>query len=165
MALFGKSRTAAAHTTIICSFQTFSHQRYLMVSHGSLSESKCPQVSRTLLTILADFNNVVVWIDSTCPLISQSSSPFTNTLGIFPKAPMTIGITLNFGFYSFFLVLLQSLGTSFFLLSFIFTLWFARTAKITSRLVLFFLFFFFFLTITRSGHLAKNGWSVCISES
>ena len=33
-----------------------------MVFHKSLSDSKSPQVSRTLLSILADLNNAVIWI-------------------------------------------------------------------------------------------------------
>ena len=39
-------------------FESFSHQRYLMVLHWR--ESKFPQVSRTLLSILADLNNAVI---------------------------------------------------------------------------------------------------------
>ena len=47
-----------------------------MVFHWRLSDSKSSQVSRTLLSILADLNNIVVMIVSTRPLISKSSSPF-----------------------------------------------------------------------------------------
>ena len=79
-----------------------------MVFHWSLSDSNSPQVSRTLLSILADLNNVVVWMVSTCPLISKSSSPFTKPLGIIPSALITTGITVNFMFPSF-LVLQQGL--------------------------------------------------------
>ena len=43
-----------------------------MVFHWSLSDSKSPQVSWTLLFILADLNNVVVGMVFTCPLISKS---------------------------------------------------------------------------------------------
>ena len=42
--------------------------------HGSLSDSKSAQVSRTLLSILTDRNNAVVWMVSTRPVISKSSS-------------------------------------------------------------------------------------------
>ena len=49
-----------------------------MVFHWGLSDSKSPQVSRTFLSILADLNNVVVWLVSTRPLISKFSSPFNN---------------------------------------------------------------------------------------
>ena len=55
-----------------------------MVFHWSLSES-----------ILAILNNVVVWMVSTCPLISKSSSPFNNPLATVPKAPITIGIIVT----------------------------------------------------------------------
>ena len=56
------------------SFESFSYQRSLMVSHWSLRDNKSPQVSRTLLSILADLNNTVVWLVTTCLLISKSSS-------------------------------------------------------------------------------------------
>ena len=51
-----------------------------MVFHWSLSDSdsKYLQVSRTLLSILADLNNVVIWMVSTRLQSSQSSSPFNN---------------------------------------------------------------------------------------
>ena len=58
-------------------------------------------VSRTLLSILADLNNVVVWIVSTRPLISQSSSPFTNPLVTVPRVPIIIVITVTFMFHGF----------------------------------------------------------------
>ena len=61
-------------------FESFSHQSLVMVSNCSFSESKFPQVSRTLLSTVADLNNAVVWMVSTCPQISKSSSPFTNPL-------------------------------------------------------------------------------------
>ena len=48
-----------------------------MVFHWSLSDTKSPQVSRILLGILADLNNVVVWMISSCPQISKLSSAFT----------------------------------------------------------------------------------------
>ena len=43
-----------------------------MVFLWSLSDSKSLQISKTLLCILADFNNAVVWMVSTCPFISKS---------------------------------------------------------------------------------------------
>ena len=46
-----------------------------MVFHWSLSVSKSWQVSRTLLRILTDLNSAVVWMVSTHPLISKSSTP------------------------------------------------------------------------------------------
>ena len=73
-----------------------------MVFHWSLSDSKSPQVFRTLLSILAVHNNVVVWMVSIHPLISKSSSPFNNPLVTVPKAPITICIIAIFMFHSFF---------------------------------------------------------------
>ena len=74
----------------------------------SPSDSKSPQVSRTLFSILADFNNAVVWMVSTNPLISKSSSPFAKPFVIVPSVPITSGIT--FMSHSF-LVLWQGLCT------------------------------------------------------
>ena len=73
-----------------------------MIFHWSLSDSKPPQISRTLLSILAVLNNAVVWMVSTCPPISKSSSPFNNPLVTVPKAPITIGTIVTFMFHSFF---------------------------------------------------------------
>ena len=80
----------------------------LTVSHRSLSDSKSPQVSWPLLRILADLNNTVVWIVSSRSLIFKSSSLFINPLVTVPRAPVTIGITINFMFYSFFSFLARS---------------------------------------------------------
>ena len=51
-----------------------------MAFHWSLSDNKSPQVSRTLLSILAVLNDVVVWMVSTRPPISKSSSSFNSPL-------------------------------------------------------------------------------------
>ena len=68
--------------------------------HRSLRDSKSPQVSRTLLSILADLNNAFIWMVSTCPLISESTNLCTNPLTIIPGVPITIGITVTFMFFS-----------------------------------------------------------------
>ena len=73
-----------------------------MVFHWSLRDSNCPQVSKTLLSILAVLNNAIVWMVSTRPLTSKSSSPFSNPLVTVPKSPITIGIIITFMFNSFF---------------------------------------------------------------
>ena len=52
-----------------------------MVFHWSLSDSKSPQVFKTLLSILADLNNAIVWTVSTRPLISKSSCPLRQYFG------------------------------------------------------------------------------------
>ena len=109
-----------------------------MVFHWSLSDSKSPQVSRTLLSILVVLNNAVVWMVSTCPPTSKSSSPFSNPLVIVPNAPITIGIIVTCMFHSFFNSLARSRYLSFFSHSFSFILWSAGTAKSTILQVLFF---------------------------
>ena len=72
-----------------------------MVSHWSLSDNKPPQVSKTLLRILAVLSNAVVWMVSTCPLISKSSSHFIILLGIVPSVLITVGFLVTFIFHSF----------------------------------------------------------------
>ena len=69
----------------------------MIVFHWRLSDSKSPQVSRTLLSILAVFNNAVVWMVSTRRLTS-----FNNSLVTVPKAPITIGMIVTFMFLIFF---------------------------------------------------------------
>ena len=79
-----------------------------MVFHWRLSDSKSPQVSRTLLSILAVFNNAVVWMVSTWPPTSKSSRPFNNPLVAVPKVPITFGIIVTFMFHIFFNSLARS---------------------------------------------------------
>ena len=124
-----------------------------MVFHGRLSDSKSPQVSKTLLSILADLKNAVVWIVSSRSLISKSSSSSTNPLVTVLCASITIGITVTFMFHIFFISLVRSSTY----LSFCFLSMVSQNSKVTIQQLLFFL-----LTITRSGHLAEFRWSVCI---
>ena len=119
-------------------------------------------------SILADFIYAEVWMVTPHPLISKSSSPFNNPLVTVPKAPITIGIIVNFMFYSFFNSLARSRYLSLISHSFNFTLWSAGIAKSTILQVLSFFFFFFFflllLIIMRSGLLDEIWWSVRISK-
>ena len=126
--------------------------------------------------------DAVVWMVSTCPLISNSFSSYTSPFGIVPSAPITIGITMFhvfcfcFCFVLFFLgwvVLLQCLDIylSFgFLLILLCSLrgrqnpLFVRFSFLFLFIYLFFIFYFF-LTITRSGWQIKIRRSVCISKS
>ena len=73
-----------------------------MVFPWSLSDSKSPQVFRTLLSVQAVLNNAVVWMVSTRPPTSNSSSHFSNPLVTLPNAPITIGIIVTCMFHSFF---------------------------------------------------------------
>ena len=112
-----------------------------MVFHWSLSDSKPPQVSRILLGILADLNNVIVGMASTRPLISSFSSLFNTPSITVPKVAITIGINVTFMIHCFFFnSLARSRYLSFFSFSFNFTLWSAGTAKPTTLQVLFLLF-------------------------
>ena len=128
-----------------------------MVFHWRLSDSKSPQLSRTLLSNLAVFNNAVVWMVSTRPPTSRSSRPFDNPLVTVPKAPITIGTIVTFMFHSFFNSLARSRYLSFFSHSFSFILWSAGTAKSTILQIFFFFFFFLLLLliIIRFGLLAE----------
>ena len=82
-----------------------------MVFHWSLSDSKSPQVSWTLLKILAVLNNVEVWMVFTPPPTSKWSSSFNSPLVTVSNAPITIGIIVTFIFHSFFLIPWQDRGS------------------------------------------------------
>ena len=56
--------------------ESFSRQLTLVVFHWNQNDSKSPLSFGTLLTILADLNNPVVWMVSILPLISNSSGLF-----------------------------------------------------------------------------------------
>ena len=124
-----------------------------MVFHWSLSDSKFPQVSRTLLSILAILNNSVVWIVSTRPPTSKSSSPFNNPLVTVPNAPITIGIIVTFMFHSFFFQFSSKVEVLIHLFTFFqfysVVSWDSKVDNFASFL------FFFLLIIIRSGLLAE----------
>ena len=120
---------------IIYSLRIFN----ISVFHCSLSDSKSPQVSRNLFSILPVLNNVVVWIVSARPLIPKSSSPLNNHLVTVPRALITICIIVTFMFHNFLNFLARSKYLSFFSLSFNFILWSLGTRKSTILQVLFFL--------------------------
>ena len=132
-----------------------------MVFHWRLSDSKSPRVSRTLHSILAVFNNAVVWKVITRPSTSKSSRPFDNLLVTVPKAPITIGIIVTFMFHSFFqfsckVKVLISLFTFF---------QFYSVVSRDSNCRQFCRFSFFLLITIRFGLLAEIRWSVCMSKS
>ena len=91
----------------------------------------------------------------------MSSSSFTKPWVSVPRAPTTIGITVAFRLHSFFFNTLTMSGySSFFSLSFTFTLWSAGTAKSTILQVL----VLFLITII-ADRLTEIRWFVCISKS
>ena len=70
-----------------------------MIFHSSLSDSKFPQVSNILLSIMADLNYAVVWMVSSLFVICKFSSPSTNPL---LTVAIAIDITVIFTLISFF---------------------------------------------------------------
>ena len=129
-----------------------------------LSERKSPQVSRTRLSILVVLNNAVVWVVSTRPPTSKSSSFFSYPLVTVPKTSVTIGIIINFKFHSFSNSLVRSRYLSFFShsLSFIVV---SRDRKVDNfaNFLFFFFFFVFLVIIIWSCLLAEIRWSMCMS--
>ena len=155
-----KKDTVKRDIIIIYSLEFFTSA----IVDGLSLEIEWQQVSWSLFSILAVFNNAVVSMVSTRPPTSKSSSPFNNPLDTVPKTPITIGIISTFMFHSFFNSLARSRYLSLFSHSFSFILWSAGTAKSTI-LQIFFFFFFFLLIIIRSGLLAEIRWPVCMSKS
>ena len=130
-----------------------------MISHGSLSDNRFSQFSRTVLSILTDLNNALVWTVSICPLISMSSGSRINPFVTVPRAPITIVIIVIFLLHSFFN---SQQGRGIFLFfshSFNFTLWTAGTKKSIILQLL-----SFTLIMIRSVRLAEIWRSVCISK-
>ena len=68
--------------------------------YWSLSNSKFPQVSKTLLSILAELNNTIVWMVFISPLISKSSSTCIKPLVTVQSVSITIGINVSIVFFS-----------------------------------------------------------------
>ena len=66
----------------------------MIIFHVSLPDRESPQVSRTLLSIMADLNNAVVWI-SFRPLFSECFCLLSRPLENVPSAPIIICITVT----------------------------------------------------------------------
>ena len=98
-----------------------------MIFHWSLSDSKFPLISSTLLSILGNLNNTVVWIVSIHP-----------PLETVPSMSITTGTIIILMFHDFFSSRARSKYWSLFALSLIFTVWSTRTAKSTIWQVFFF---------------------------
>ena len=132
-----------------------------MVFQWSLSDSMSPQISRILLSILAVFNNAVVWIVSTCPPTSQSSRPFYNPSVTVPKDPITIGIIVTFLFHIFFQF---SSKVEILILLFTFFQFYSVVSR-DSKDDNFANSLFLLLIVIRYGLLPMIRWSVCKSKS
>ena len=128
-----------------------------MVFHWSLSDRNLLKS----LSILADLKDARVWMFSTHPLISKSSSPFINLLVTVLRAPVTICINITFMFQGFFQYRWK---VKVFALLFIFIQfysmvnWDKKVHNFASSL-------FLLLIIMRSGCLTKIRWPVWDSKS
>ena len=142
---FWDSREFLRTLRLLLSFYSF--ERKVLVFQWNLSDSKSPQVTRTLPSILADLNNAIIWTVSTRPLISKFSRLFINPSVTVLSKLITAGITVTFMFHSlfvcfllllffFFSSLAKSRYLSLFSLSFSFTLWSAGTVLISCWLSL-----------------------------
>ena len=100
-----------------------------MVFHWSLSDSKSPQFSWTLLSILADFNNTVVYMVSILPLFSNSSHFFPSFWRLFQVYQLQLVASLLLCSNNIFSCQARSKHLYIFLFSFLFTLKSVRTAK------------------------------------
>ena len=78
---------------IILLLMSFSHQCQLMVFHWNLSDNKSPKICRTLLNILDNLNNTVLWMVLAYLSISN---PLTKPLGILPIVYHHIPQTFQF---------------------------------------------------------------------
>ena len=85
---------------VILLLESFSHTRTLMVFRWNLRNNKLPQVSRTLICILTNFNNSKVWIVLICSLIPNTSSPISKPLRTFTNVPTAICIHVTQPFNS-----------------------------------------------------------------
>ena len=131
-----------------------------MIFHWSLSDSKCPQVSRTLLSILTVLINAVVWMVSTIPPTSKSSNPFSNPSVTVSNAPITIGIIVTCMFHIFFSSLSK---VEVLILLFTFFQFYSVVSQ--DRKVDYFASSPFLLIIIKSGLLVGIRWFVCMWKS
>ena len=124
------------------------------------SHSKSPKVSRTLLSILVNLNNTLVWMVLILFLVSCSCSLFIKYMEIVPSAQTTIGITVILMSLSF----CSSLGI-FKYLSVRFLLFCDLPEQQNSQITN----YFFLLINTSPGIVdpfeSQNLWDFCASSS
>ena len=147
-----------------------------MVFHWSLSDSKSPQVSRTLLSILTDLNNDICKLDGFCLSYFQVLQFLYQSFGDCIKSTNYKWYHRNFHVPQFFNSRTKSRSLFFFIVYFSFTLWSVGRVKSTIRQVLLFFCFFFFLVGVlslglvvwpRLGDLfvSQNPREICASHS
>ena len=88
-----------------------------------------PLVSRTLLCILVDGANAVVWMVWASSLISNSSKSSFQVFRDCSKRAITIGFIITLMFHNFLISLARSKYMSFFSHSLIFPRWYAKMTK------------------------------------
>ena len=140
--LFGSSLFALSELS-----HQFSFEVFLLI----LSDSKPPQVFKTLLSILADFNNVGIWMVSVLPLISSFSNHFFKTFGDYFKCT-------NFKRYHSHPHVPQFFFGFFLFVFFFFFFWFFRGfffLQIASTSLSLFVFFYFHSVIRLNGKIYK----------
>ena len=75
---------------------------HLVVFHRSLSDSKSPQMFKSLLSILAYFNSSVVWMVTVLLLVSSLPCLFLSLLLTVSSVSNTNGITVTFMLHNVF---------------------------------------------------------------
>ena len=131
----------------------FAIRHTVYVSRDSVfrfSDIKFPQISRTFLTILAEYKMTLFCNSTTFVSMPITSSLFLNSLGVIPKAPIIIGMTLTCFFQIFLNFLAKSWYFSIFSNSFASTL----LSKGIVKSVILHVFFFLSITIM-TGLLAS----------
>ena len=84
---------------------SFLHQHQLMIFQRSLSHSKCPQVSKTLVSVLANLNNAVGRMVITRPLISKSFKSLVSILWWQHQMPQLLLVSPSLSCFTVFSVL------------------------------------------------------------
>ena len=130
-----------------------------MVFHWSLSDSKQFPVFWILFCILADLNNAVVWIVSTCPLISKSSSPCVNPLLTVLKHLLQL-VSASHSCSSFYFSFPLQDRSTYLSFHFLLILFGVQPRYLSPQFGK-----FIFFIIIRSVFLAEIRWYVCISKS
>ena len=131
-----------------------------MVFYSSLSDSKSPQVSRTLLSIQADLNDDVVWMVST--YYFQILQSLHQSVGDCTKSTSYYWHHCHFYIPQFFQFPSNVME---FVLLFTFLQSYTEVSRDSKVHNFASSLFFFLLIFIRSGRLAEMKWSVCISKT